>query len=114
MRARTLDEARFVNLQRPLAADKTRFDAVLRWSADARMHTVKTPAKIFLWDSKKKCAKVLRARLCKASKRDSHDSSADSDRRSDAEFGLQKLVNSLRIGLTAGLFHDLSDEPSKH
>jgi hypothetical protein len=52
-RARTLDEARFVNLQRRFGAGKTRFHAALHWSANERLHTVKTPAKIFLWDSKK-------------------------------------------------------------
>ena len=114
MRARTLDEGCFVNLRRCLATDKTCFDAALHRLADERLHTVKTPAKIFLWDSKKIAQKCFARGFAKPQNAIRIDSSTDSDRRLDAEFGLQKLVNSLRISLTAGLFHDLSDEPSKH
>ena len=41
-----------------------------------------------------------------------HESSDSNLVESDTEFGLQKVVHSLRIRLAAGLFHHLSNEPS--
>jgi hypothetical protein len=70
--------------------------------------------KKILWGTKKMPRNDRGKGFERTMKCESRADAGDSEPQSDAEFRLQKLVDGLRIGLAAGLFHDLPDEPAEH
>jgi hypothetical protein len=71
-------------------------------------------SKKILWDAKKKPRIDRGEGFKRTSKRESRTIMPDSKPRLDAEFGLEELVDGLRIGLSASLFHHLTNKPTEH
>lgn len=69
-------------------------------------------SKKILWGTKKK-PRIDRGEGFRSTmKRESCAAAPDSELQSDAQFGLEELVDGLRIGLSASLLHHLTDEPT--